>query len=102
MIKTLFPLLASTMKSPLEGHIQEYSYQEAITLINQHFIDLNPEELKDWADKHNIYYYTLTAIMKGKTSNDLPGNVTKILERIGFKVKIKKYVTYILDKKPFV
>ena len=85
------------MKSPLEGNIKEYSYKEAITLINQHFSDFSLEEMKNWADKNNIYYYTLTAIMKGKTSNDLPGNVSKILEKIGFKVKMKKYVTYIVD-----
>lgn len=86
------------MKSPLEGNIKEYSYKEAITLINQHFNDFTLDDLKNWADKNNIYYYTLTAIMKGKTSNDLPGNVSKILEQIGFKVKMKKYVTYILDQ----
>ena len=89
------------MKSPLEGNIKEYSYQEAITLINQYFIKFNPDELKEWADKHNIYYYTLTAIMKGKTSNDLPGNVAKILEKMDLKVKIKKYISYIVDDTSF-
>jgi len=85
------------MKSPLEGNIKEYTYKEAITLINQYFAKLSSDELKDWADKNNIYYYTLTAIMKGKTSNDLPGNVAKILEKMGMNVKMKKYVSYIID-----
>jgi hypothetical protein len=40
------------MKSPLEGNIKEYSYKEAITLINQHFNDFSLDDLKNWADKN--------------------------------------------------
>ncbi len=85
------------MKSPLEGNIKEYTYKEAITLINQYFSKYTSDELKEWADKNDLYYYTLSAIMKGKTSNDLPGNVSKILEKMGMSVKMKKFVVYVID-----